>query len=183
MRNRITLGILGIILLLCLIILANRIPKPSILSVSTAPAVITIQTFQCSIKDGLPDKNCTPGAIDSNVTQNNIYQTICVKGYTKTVRPPVSYTNPLKIKIMQKYGEFDSPKNYELDHLIPLELGGNPDSEQNLWPEPYNSAFGARNKDEVENYLNRQVCDGKITLSKAQKEISDNWVWVWWKIK
>lgn len=183
MRNRIILSILGIVLLFCLVILIYQIPKPPILSVTTAPTITTIQAFQCNIRGNLPDKNCTPGAIDTNVTQENIHQTICKKGYTRTVRPPVSYTNPLKLKIMQKYGDFDSPRNYEFDHLIPLELGGNPISEQNLFPQPYNFKPGAREKDQVENYLNREVCRGKISLLQAQKEISDNWVAVWQKIQ
>src|SRR5215471_19480909 len=90
----------------------------------------------CHIHGDLQDPDCTPGEKDPNVTQANIQQTICVKGYTKTVRPPTSYTTPLKMTLMGKYGFTDSPKNYELDHLISLELGGNPTSVQNLWPEP-----------------------------------------------
>lgn len=103
-------------------------------------------------------------------------------GYTQTVRPPVNYTNPLKLKMMQRYGYTDAAPNYELDHLISLELGGDPKSEQNLWPEPYNSTPGARDKDKVENYLHQQVCNGTMTLQEAQKEISTDWVSVYKKI-
>jgi hypothetical protein len=36
------------------------------------------------------------GVWNREVTQNNIQDTICVPGWTKTVRPPVSYTNAVK---------------------------------------------------------------------------------------
>ncbi len=80
---------------------------------------------------------------------------------------------------MQAYGDTDSPSNYELDHFIPLELGGSPDSVLNLFPEPYANPMGAREKDKVENYLHKQVCDGAITLQTAQQEIQTNWVEVY----
>lgn len=137
------------------------------------------KSSQCQSINNLPDKNCTPGEIDPEVTQEDIYQTICKKGYTTTVRPPVSYTGPLKLVVMKKYGDSDSPKNYEFDHLISLELGGSPTSEKNLWPEPYNSSLGSYQKDRVENYLNKQVCSGSISLSQAQTEISTDWVKVY----
>ncbi|MCL4366484.1 hypothetical protein M1437_04635, partial [Patescibacteria group bacterium] len=134
------------------------------------------KTSGCISVNGLPDKQCTPGDIDPKVTQSNISQTICVSGYTKTVRPPVSYTDNLKVKQIQQYGYSDtSPKDYEEDHLIPLEVGGSPTSEANLWPEPYNIALNAKEKDKVENYLHSQVCSGKITLQQAQLEIANNW--------
>ncbi len=127
----------------------------------------------CTSINGLPDINCTPGVIDPRVTQNNIYQTICVSGYTKTVRPSVSYTNQLKLEQIQQYGYKDTnPSNYEEDHLISLEIGGNPTDPKNLWPE-----FGKspNPKDSIENMCHTKVCSGQITLAEAQKEISTNW--------
>src|ERR1700736_1323086 len=59
----------------------------------------------CAIHGQLPDSTCTPGAINQNVTQANIQTTICVQGFTKTIRPPVSYTNPLKMRLMAEYGQ------------------------------------------------------------------------------
>lgn len=121
----------------------------------------------------LPDPNCTPGVINPEVNQDNIDQTICHAGFTKTIRPPVYYTNNLKKEQIQAYGYIDtSTKNYEEDHLISLELGGSPDDPKNLWPEPHGSP---NEKDLVENYLNQQVCERKISLEEAQKEISTNW--------
>ena len=133
-----------------------------------------------AINDTLPDPRCTPGAIDPAVTQDNIDSTICVPGYTKTVRPPVSVTEPQKLESMKAYGFTDSPSNYEFDHLIPLELGGAPDDAKNLWPQPHSSSFS---KDGLENYLHGQVCSGNIDLKSAQHEIATNWFNYWMKIK
>lgn len=125
----------------------------------------------------LPDRKLTPGAIDSSVTQDNIQDTICVKGYPKTVRPPASYTNRLKKQQIREYGYADgNPKHYEEDHLIPLEIGGNPRDSLNLWPEPWLSEWNAKKKDKLENKLHRMVCDGEITLKAAQDAIATDWV-------
>lgn len=126
--------------------------------------------------DGIhPDATCTPGMTDPFVTQGNIKQTICTPGYTAAVRPPVSYTNPLKKQLMGRYGDTDSPANYELDHLISLELGGNASSPANLWPEPYSGSMGAKMKDQVENRCHVKVCGGLLPLAKAQHEIATDW--------
>src|SRR6266581_6073512 len=143
---------------------------------STVPA-------HCSVQGSNPDQGCTPGELNSGVTQSNIQRTICVSGYTATIRPPVSYTNPLKAELMRSYGLTGPPNAYELDHLISLELGGNPTSPSNLWPEAYLPVPGAHEKDKVENYLHSQVCGGQMTLAAAQKVISTDWGSVWDKIK
>jgi hypothetical protein len=113
----------------------------------------------------LANATLTPGALNPDVTQATISSTICVKGWTATVRPPVSYTNALKLQQMPEYGETGSPSGYQEDHLISLELGGNPTDPRNLWPEPYPRAAEV---DKVENELNAQVCSGALTLAEAQ---------------
>jgi len=141
----------------------------------------TLPTACHMVNEGLPDPKCTPGAINPSVTQNNIKNTICVPGYTKTVRPPVSYTTPLKIKLMKSYGFTDSRFNYEFDHLIPLEVGGHPTDVKNLFPEPGYGKYNFHIKDRFENYLHDQVCRGSIRLSEAQKEIATDWIAYWTK--
>lgn len=129
----------------------------------------------------LPDPNCTPGVLNDAVTQANMNQTICVPGYTKTIRPPASYTSKLKREQIVEYGYTDtSSRDYEEDHFISLELGGNPTDPKNLWPEPHAST---NEKDTVEDYLHKQVCAGAITLAQAQKEITTNWYTVYQQIK
>ena len=127
--------------------------------------------------EGLPDPQLTPGAINSKVTQDNIHQTVCMSGWTKTVRPPVAYTNNLKQKQIKEYGYADTnPRDYEEDHLIPLALGGNPTDEHNLWPQPRNSAWNAAKKDKLEFALYKAVCSGEYNLDKARDEIKTNWI-------
>ena len=65
---------------------------------------------------------------------------------------------------------------YEVDHLISLELGGANDI-KNLWPQSYVSTpYNARMKDALENKLHAMVCANQITLVEAQKEISTDWI-------
>ena len=128
----------------------------------------------------LPDPACTPGALNPDVTQDTIDSTICVSGWTGTVRPPTSYTNALKVKQIAEYGYSDtSTSDYEEDHFIPLELGGAPSDPNNLWPEPRYSSDGSGKtsytKDSVENKLKTAVCNGTVSLSDAQNAIATDW--------
>jgi hypothetical protein len=138
----------------------------------TAPSPSSPPGSRCLSVNGLPDPRCTPGSTNPRVTQANIGVTICLSGWTRTVRPPVSYTNALKQTQMVAYGFTGPPSNYEEDHLIPLELGGNPTDPNNLWPEP---GASPNTKDGVENDLNRLVCDGQMPLATAQQRIATNW--------
>lgn len=109
------------------------------------------------------------------MTQDNIDQTICVSGWTATIRPGSSYTSKLKIEQIKEYSYKDKkPGDYEEDHLISLQLGGHPTDPRNLWPQPYNQACGARIKDVLETRLKRLVCDKKLPLADAQKAIATN---------
>jgi hypothetical protein len=111
----------------------------------------------------------TPGALNPDVSQSNIHETICVRGWTKTVRPPVEYTNKLKVEQMRAYGLTGDPADFQEDHLISLELGGDPRDPRNLWPEPYPRAAEV---DRIENELNAKVCSGKLSLADAQRQES-----------
>lgn len=80
-----------------------------------------------------PDHEMTPGVRNPSVTQQNIKTTICKVGWTKTIRPPSSYTTNLKKQQIIEYGYSDTtPGHYEEDHLISLQLGGHPSNEKNL---------------------------------------------------
>ncbi len=111
------------------------------------------------------DPILTPGVVNAAVTQANIHSTICRRGWTRTVRPPTDYTNGLKRKQMRVYHEHGPPSAYQEDHLISLELGGDPTDPRNLWPEPYPRASEV---DRIENELNAQVCSGTLMLWDAQ---------------
>jgi hypothetical protein len=127
----------------------------------------------------LPNAKVTPGLINPLVTQKNIHSTICVSGYSKSIRPLSSYTTKLKIAQLSsfpysRYGS-RSTRLFEEDHLISLELGGNPTSSLNLWPEPWAGPYGARVKDKLENKLHDLVCAGQISLASAQQAEASNW--------
>jgi hypothetical protein len=107
----------------------------------------------------------TPGVLNPDVTQATIGSTICVRGWTKTIRPSTAYTNELKRKQMGEYGVGGSLSDYQEDHLISLELGGHPTDSRNLWPEPYPRASEV---DSIENDLNARVCSGELSLESAQ---------------
>jgi hypothetical protein len=111
----------------------------------------------------------TPGVLNPAVTQATLAATICRHGWTKTIRPPVGYTNDLKLRQLLRYGLHGPPSAFQEDHLISLELGGHPTDPRNLWPEPYPRASAV---DRIENELNHRVCAGSLTLAEAQRRES-----------
>ncbi len=126
-----------------------------------------------------PDSFKTPGATNPGVTQANIKRTICKSGWTETIRPPDSYTTALKRQQIVEYGYRNKRLgSYEEDHLISLQLGGDPRDPHNLWPQAYAGKCGARVKDVIETKLKRLVCARKppLTLVEAQQMISRDWV-------
>lgn len=160
--NKVIAGLVGVVLVTVALVAIHHKPKP--------PVPIT---QICHINGKLPDPICTPGVINPNVLQSNIQQTICKTGWTATIRPPQSYTQPLKVQGIKNYGYSDTNlAHYEEDHLISLELGGSPSDPKNLWPEP---GASPNPKDAVENRLKSEICSGKISLMQAQQEISTNW--------
>ena len=155
---------------------------------SGAPAP-TPSSSQVVRLPGEPDPALTPGALNPAVTQANIHSTVCVSGWTDTIRPPTSYTNKLKVQQIAQYGyTATSVALYEEDHLISLQLGGSPTDPRNLWPEPYTIGLltgqpaGARIKDTFETALKKKVCAGTMTLVEAQREIGVRWVHAFYDI-
>ena len=126
----------------------------------------------------------TPGAVDTSVSQSNIAVTICRSGYAAQTRPRESYVHGLKLAQLQTPTRgylSTSPKDFEEDHLIPLELGGTSSDPFNLWPQPYEGDWNAKKKDRLENALHRRVCMNigdprRLSLAQAQKLIRENWV-------
>jgi hypothetical protein len=186
-------------------------PRPRVQSIAVASSLLILLVAGCATKhaarpvpvaperratldarstgrigpaDIYPDLSITPGVAASDVTQDNIKTTICVSGFTAPPRrPPSSYTDKLKVQGFDDYGLSDRTKgDYEEDHLISLEIGGDPKDPKNLWPEPYNASIpdgGARFKDKVERYLKEQICHGQMTLADAQKAIIADWYQVY----
>jgi len=139
-----------------------------------AAAVLLVGVSSCSQRRSADvvraDWTRTPGALNSAVTQATIGKTICVRGWTQTIRPPTSYTNELKARHLREYGLSGTLADFQEDHLISLELGGHPTDPRNLWPEPYPRA---RDVDQIENELREKVCSGELTLAEAQRRESE----------
>jgi hypothetical protein len=133
----------------------------------------------CVALDGKADKRCTPGAFNPDVTQATIHSTICVSGWTASIRPSIAFTNGLKNQQKPEYGESAmANSDLEEDHLVPLELGGNPHDANNLWPQPRDTVTpgkGAETKDQEESLLKHQVCSGQMTLDAARQKILADW--------
>ena len=149
---------------------------PVVFAVSAIAALISFSV----LASDLPDPNLTPGAINPDVTQASIQQTICVKGYTKTIRPPAYFTNRLKKYQIVEYGYEDTNlRDYEEDHLIALSIGGAPSDPHNLWPQSRNSEWSASKKDRLEFVLYKMVCNEELSLDEAQRAMASNWIGAW----
>jgi hypothetical protein len=136
-------------------------------------AVLAVILAACSTATGAP----TPVAdlrFNPAVTQDTIAETICVPGWTATVRPSTSYTQPIKrqlIAALPATADHDMA-DYELDHWVPLAVGGEPAARVNLvlqlWPE-------AHRKDVVEARVHRRVCAGVLTLEQGRACFVIDW--------
>jgi len=150
--------------------------------VTNTPVVVTettgVPTIPSEDAPYLPNPAWQPGAYNPDVTQDTIQTTICVSGYSKKIRPPLSYTDPLKEQQIAQYGYSDTNKaDYEEDHLIALEDGGHPTDPKNLWPQPrYTKPWGAPQKDTLEDVLHQLICSGQLPLDTARQAIASDWV-------
>lgn len=165
-------------------------PSPVAGGIQVGPGPLATYTIQSASAPGschyryagaypLPDPTCTPGATNPQVTQADIGSTICASGYTSRIRPPESITAAEKEGSAAAYGYTGSFSTGEYDHLIPLEVGGDPNDPANLWVEPNdnsNAISTYNTKDKLENKMRDLVCSGELTLGVAQKAIATNWV-------
>ncbi|HEY2895835.1 MAG TPA: hypothetical protein VGJ12_01760 [Gemmatimonadaceae bacterium] len=171
-RGTAGLGILGALFAFVACDRAVSVQQAQSKAVSTAAADTSLAIVQSD--SGLrfpfvPDLAKTPGD-----TLEVTAADICVPGYSKKVRNvPIA----VKRQVYLNYGiRKHKPGDYEIDHLISLELGGS-NSIRNLWPQSYRtSPWNAHVKDALENELHRRVCAGTIDLATAQRIIAQNWV-------
>lgn len=136
----------------------------SVVSTASAPAAFTTGM------DGVvrPDPEFTEGAVFEDVTDAQI----CNEHYTQGVRQP-RFND--KVEAFAAYGISIRDRDvYQLDHLVPVSLGGRNDA-TNLWPQPYDDGAGAIQKDDVERHLRGLVCSRKLSLGEAQAAIVADW--------
>ena len=131
-------------------------------------ALLLVTTPAMALDPLLPNHQLTPGAT-LPVTEKEV----CVPGYAGRVRNVPQF---VKNKAYQIYGITSrKPGQYEIDHLISLQLGGSNEI-SNLWPQSYVTLpWNAHVKDKLENKLHSLVCSGKMTLKEAQDKISGDW--------
>lgn len=121
----------------------------------------------------LPDPKLTSGAIRTSDQQEICSPSFRTRKYRHT-------TLAMKREVCQRYHLKDCPHPglIEIDHLIPLELGG-ADTIENLWPEfsSYPKGFGYGTKDQLENELHDDVClFHRMTIAEAQQCIQTDWI-------
>jgi hypothetical protein len=117
----------------------------------------------------LPDGNVSRGQVSIREKSK-----LCPHAETTALR---NVTDAEKKTVCAEYGIAAAEctgANYEIDHIISLELGGSNDI-SNLFPQPFRPAPGAHEKDQVENWLHARVCSGGISLYAAQRLIARDW--------
>ena len=119
-----------------------------------------------------PNPTLTPGAILTTDAS-----TICAPGYASDVRDVSTAT---KEQVYAEYGVSypQASGAYEVDHFIPLEIGGSNDH-TNLWLEPALPTPGFHQKDQFENFEHGQVCNGTISVAEAQSRMVSDWYFYW----
>ena len=129
----------------------------------------------------LPDPACTPGDVGSADRGTDDLDVIC----HSSTKPRRHVTAEQHRQAFIRYGLRQPAaalaKSFEVDHFIPLELGGS-NADANLWAEPAGPVPGYHEKDHVEDYLHKQVCSGEMNLADARRAITTDWVSVWRKI-
>lgn len=187
------LGVAGVVLVAALAACgtsaAHPFPSPPSSTLPVGPGPQKVYTVQpqpaansCHYRHKgsypLPDPRCTPGAISPAVTQSNIKTTICVRGYTTGIRPPRAITGAEKRANAKSYGYTGSFKAGEYDHLVMLDLGGDPNDPRNLWVEPNDDPKATstlNSKDKVETAAHTAVCAGTMPLADAQLGMATDW--------
>lgn len=182
-KNLLSINIIGVVVIITIILLSllayiffQKVPQSSNSS-SFSVSTVSQQAIRQGPAEAYPNQVLTPGAILPEVTESQI----CVSGYSATVR---NVSTATKRKVFANYSIGYPPPSgeYEVDHFIPLEIGGSNDI-TNLWPEPADPKPGFHQKDVVENYLKRQVCNHTITLQQAQNMIVSDWYSVYLSIQ
>lgn len=114
-----------------------------------------------------------PLPVNPDVTPENIESTICVKGWSKSVRPPQIYTDRVKHHLMREAGlPMESIGDYILDHRINIAIGGSPTALANLTLQLRDESF---EKDRAENRAHSLVCAHRLDLRDAQKIMWADW--------
>jgi hypothetical protein len=142
-------------------------------SPTTSPTTSASATINPASTDACHQAGVIYCALNPSVTQSDIDTTICRSGWTKTIRPPATYTRALKLQQIKAEGLTGPVSSYEEDHRVPLELGGAPRDPMNLSPE---AGASPNPKDHDESTFRELVCSGQLTLAEAQQQFIAKWL-------
>jgi hypothetical protein len=109
--------------------------------------------------DSLPNRKLTPGKVARKDKDRH------------------GVTEEMERKVFDRYHiPWRRRLEFKVDHLIPVELGG-ADAVENLWPQSfYTRPYNAQRKELLTQILLARIAAGKMTLAKAQEEISEDWI-------
>ncbi|MEO9255908.1 MAG: HNH endonuclease signature motif containing protein [Tepidiformaceae bacterium] len=115
----------------------------------------------------MPNRAISPGLASDATTAE-----VCVSGYATKARDVSTST---KTRVYAEYGiKSHAPGEYEIDHIIALQLGGSNDI-RNLWPQPAEPRPGFHEKDDLAVKLHELVCAGRVDLVTAQQAMAVDW--------
>jgi hypothetical protein len=183
-RLKIPLGLLLAVPLavcVCGVIVANYHSQMLTAFASTlgTKLVKKVQTHSVVQRKTLPDPRLLPIQVlpDPVVTPGEA-ENISLAEVKRLGSGPARLSNiPTDVKrtVYGTYGLSLDEKNYELDHLIPLCLGGS-NSAKNLWPHSRKGSFWTVEKKlTLEKRLYRLVCARRLPLLAARQELASNW--------
>jgi hypothetical protein len=115
----------------------------------------------------LPNPNLTPG--DAFAVSRDA---VCAADYSN---PASKIPVDLKSRVFHRYGVRGNAVGYNVDHLIPTDLGGS-NSLKNLWPQQLSGEWNYQMKNRLESRLKKMVCRGEVALETARTEIASDWV-------
>jgi hypothetical protein len=131
--------------------------------------ILVVPAFSFDIR---PDQDSTEGSVRID---GHSLELACDR--SKNHRGPM--TADRRDEVLIRYGlTAGAHPDYEIDHLIPLCLGGSDDF-SNLWPQPRRTIepkWNAEAKDRLERLLCDMVCNGQIEIGTAQEAIAKDWI-------
>jgi hypothetical protein len=173
--------VFGVVLALTACDLQPPPPSTPTVSATAAPSVTVSATPTPASHSPSPTPTHPPspaedvlaGRTNPAVTQATVHSTICVSGYTATIRPPWSVTSKVKAEMAAE--QHVSVADVILDHVVPLEGGGAPGSltdHRNFMLQPRAQSYV---KDRLEDEMRDDICSGRVPLHTAQVAMADGW--------